>query len=46
MIEKTKVVSCVPADEFKTFDRGAHFDAAGQIEPGERFAAGKASGGR
>ncbi len=48
MIEKTKIVYCVSADEFKTFDRGTHFDAASQIELGERFAArmARASRGR
>jgi hypothetical protein len=29
----------VPADKLKTFDGGTHFDAASQIELGERFAA-------
>jgi iduronate 2-sulfatase len=32
----------VPADGLKTFDGGTHFDAASQIELGERFAAGMA----
>jgi iduronate 2-sulfatase len=38
----------VPADKLKTFDGGTHFDAASQIELGERFAAGmtKALGAR
>ncbi len=30
----------VSADKLKTFDSGTHFDAASQIELGERFAAG------
>jgi hypothetical protein len=42
MIEKTKVVFCVPADKFKTFDGGTYFDAVSQIELGERFATGMA----
>jgi iduronate 2-sulfatase len=38
----------VSADGLKTFDGGTHFDAASQVELGERFAAGmaKALGGR
>ena len=32
----------VPADKLKTFDMGTHFDAASQIELGQRFAAGMA----
>ncbi len=38
----------VPADKLKTSDMGTHFDAASQIELGERFAAGmaKAIGGK
>jgi iduronate 2-sulfatase len=40
--EKVKGVFFVPADGLKTFDGGTHFDAASQIEMGERFAAGMA----
>ncbi|MBM3981299.1 MAG: sialate O-acetylesterase [Planctomycetes bacterium] len=40
--EKVKGVFFVPADKLKTFDGGTHFDAASQIELGERFAAGMA----
>ena len=40
--EKMKAVFFVPADKLKTFDGGTHFDAASQIELGERFAAGMA----
>jgi iduronate 2-sulfatase len=40
--EKVKGVFFVPADGLKTFDGGTHFDAASQIELGERFAAGMA----
>ncbi|HUR55652.1 MAG TPA: sialate O-acetylesterase [Gemmataceae bacterium] len=39
---KVKGVFFVPADELKTFDGGTHFDAAGQVELGGRFAAGMA----
>jgi Carbohydrate esterase, sialic acid-specific acetylesterase len=38
--EKVKGAFFVPADKLKTFDGGTHFDAASQIELGERFAAG------
>lgn len=40
--EKVKGAFFVPADKLKTFDGGTHFDAASQIELGERFAAGMA----
>jgi iduronate 2-sulfatase len=40
--EKVKGVFFVPADDLKTFDGGTHFDAASQIELGERFATGMA----
>jgi len=40
--EKVKNVFFVPADKLKTFDGGTHFDAASQIELGERFAVGMA----
>ncbi len=40
--EKVKGVFFVSADGLKTFDGGTHFDAASQIELGERFAAGMA----
>jgi iduronate 2-sulfatase len=40
--EKVKLAFFVPADGLKTFDKGTHFDAASQIELGERFAAGMA----
>ena len=40
--EKVKGVFFVSADKLKTFDGGTHFDAASQIELGERFAAGMA----
>jgi iduronate 2-sulfatase len=40
--EAVKGVFFVPAEKLKTFDGGTHFDAAGQIELGERFAAGMA----
>jgi iduronate 2-sulfatase len=39
---KVKLAFFVPADGLKTFDKGTHFDAASQIELGERFAAGMA----
>jgi iduronate 2-sulfatase len=39
---KVKGVFFVPADGLKTSDMGTHFDAASQIELGERFAAGMA----
>ncbi|WP_439624336.1 sialate O-acetylesterase [Gemmata sp.] len=39
---KVKLAYFVPADGLKTFDKGTHFDAASQIELGERFAAGMA----
>jgi iduronate 2-sulfatase len=38
--EKVKGVFFVSADKLNTFDGGTHFDAASQIELGERFAAG------
>lgn len=37
-----KGVFFVPADKLNTSDMGTHFDAASQIELGERFAAGMA----
>lgn len=37
--EQVKGVFFVPADGLKTSDMGTHFDAASQIELGERFAA-------
>ncbi|MFM8271596.1 MAG: sialate O-acetylesterase [Gemmata sp.] len=40
--EKVKGAFFVPADRLRTFDGGTHFDAASQIELGERFAAGMA----
>jgi iduronate 2-sulfatase len=40
--EKVKGAFFVPADKLKTSDMGTHFDAASQIELGERFAAGMA----
>jgi iduronate 2-sulfatase len=40
--EKVKSVFFVSADKLKTFDGGTHFDAASQIELGERFTAGMA----
>src|SRR5262245_43104978 len=40
--EKVKGVFFVSADKLKTFDGGTHFDAASQIELGERFAVGMA----
>lgn len=40
--EKVKGAFFVPADKLKTFDGGTHFDAASQIELGERFATGMA----
>ncbi|MCE9560671.1 MAG: sialate O-acetylesterase [Planctomycetes bacterium] len=40
--EKVKGVFFVSADKLKTSDMGTHFDAASQIELGERFAAGMA----
>jgi iduronate 2-sulfatase len=39
---KVRGVFFVPADGLKTFDGGTHFDAASQVELGERFAAGMA----
>lgn len=46
--EKVKGAFFVPADGLKTFDGGTHFDAASEIEFGERFATGmvKALAGR
>lgn len=38
--EKVKGAFFVSADKLKTFDGGTHFDAASQIEFGERFATG------
>ncbi len=38
--EKVKGAFFVTAEKLKTFDGGTHFDAASQIELGERFAAG------
>src|SRR5687768_1204375 len=40
--EKVKGVFLVSADKLTTFDGRTHFDAASQIELGERFAAGMA----
>ncbi|MBA4187728.1 MAG: hypothetical protein C0467_06885 [Planctomycetaceae bacterium] len=40
--EKVKGAFFVPADKLKTSDMGTHFDAASQIELGERFAIGMA----
>ncbi|MBN9119584.1 MAG: hypothetical protein J0I06_10585 [Planctomycetes bacterium] len=40
--EKVKGAFFVSADKLKTSDMGTHFDAASQIELGERFAAGMA----
>jgi hypothetical protein len=37
--EKVKGAFFVPAEKLKTFDGGTHFDAASEIELGERFAA-------
>jgi iduronate 2-sulfatase len=39
---KVKGAFFVSADRLKTFDGGTHFDAASQVELGERFAAGMA----
>jgi hypothetical protein len=39
---KVKGAFFVPADRLRTFDGGTHFDAASQVELGERFAAGMA----
>ena len=41
-VEKGKAAFFVSAEKLKTFDGGTHFDAASQIELGERFAAGMA----
>ena len=40
--EKVKGASFVSADKLKTHDMGTHFDAASQLELGDRFAAGMA----
>jgi iduronate 2-sulfatase len=40
--EKIRRTYFVPATKLHTFDNGVHFDAASQIELGERFAAGMA----